>query len=122
MAGGPLLPSSIYMGGAAGSLSASVDIPSVNTAGGGAMDGVGVQAHREARSQRRKGRLGRVRSRIVAEQCWRLIDNVWRQIANIVEVPETPLGNCLAFERLNGFRVRLPAFDQLFKAAFIDRR
>ena len=44
MAGGPILPSSIYVGGAAGSLSATFYIPATNTNSAGAMEGIGVVA------------------------------------------------------------------------------
>jgi hypothetical protein len=42
MAGGPILPSSIYLGGAAGNLSPTFYIPTTNTNGGGAIEGIGV--------------------------------------------------------------------------------
>ena len=42
MAGGPILPSSIYVGGASGSLSPTVYTPVTNTNSGGAFEGVGV--------------------------------------------------------------------------------
>jgi hypothetical protein len=44
MAGGPLLPSSIYLGGASGSLFPNVNIPTANTNGAGAFESVGVVA------------------------------------------------------------------------------
>lgn len=44
MAGGALLPSSIYLGGASGNLSATFYIPATNTNGAGAIEGVGVIA------------------------------------------------------------------------------
>jgi hypothetical protein len=42
MAGGPILPSSIYVGGASGSLSPTFYIPATNTNGGGALEGIAV--------------------------------------------------------------------------------
>ncbi len=44
MAGGPLLPSSIYLGGASGNLSPTFYIPSTNTNTAGALEGIGVVA------------------------------------------------------------------------------
>jgi hypothetical protein len=44
MAGGPLLPSSIYLGGASGNLSPTFYIPATNTNAAGALEGVGVIA------------------------------------------------------------------------------
>lgn len=44
MAGGPLLPSSIYLGGASGNLSPTFYIPNTNTNAAGAFEGVGVIA------------------------------------------------------------------------------
>lgn len=44
MAGGPILPSSIYLGGASGNLSATVYVPATNTNGAGAIEGIGVVA------------------------------------------------------------------------------
>ena len=42
MAGGPILPSSIYLGAAAGNLSSTVYIPTTNTNAAGAIEGIGV--------------------------------------------------------------------------------
>jgi len=42
MAGGPILPSSVYLGGASGSLYPNFYIPNTNTNGAGALEGVGV--------------------------------------------------------------------------------
>jgi hypothetical protein len=44
MAGGPLLPSSIYVGGASGNLSVNFYIPATNTNNAGAIEGVSVIA------------------------------------------------------------------------------
>lgn len=44
MAGGPLLPSSVYLGGASGNLSATVYVPATNTNAAGAIEGIGVVA------------------------------------------------------------------------------
>lgn len=44
MAGGPLLPSSVYLGGASGNLYPSFYVPGTNTNTGGAIEGVGVIA------------------------------------------------------------------------------
>jgi hypothetical protein len=44
MAGGPLLPSSLYLGGASGNLSSTFYIPATNTNGAGALEGIGVAA------------------------------------------------------------------------------
>ncbi len=44
MAGGPILPSSIYLGGATGNLSATVYVPNTNTNTAGAIEGIGVVA------------------------------------------------------------------------------
>jgi hypothetical protein len=44
MAGGPLLPSSIYLGGASGLLYPSFYVPATNTNTAGALEGVGVIA------------------------------------------------------------------------------
>jgi len=44
MAGGPLLPSSIYLGGASGYLAPAVYIPATNTNTAGAIEGIGVAA------------------------------------------------------------------------------
>ena len=44
MAGGPLLPSSVYLGGASGNLSSQVYIPATNTNAAGAIEGVAVIA------------------------------------------------------------------------------
>jgi hypothetical protein len=48
MAGGPLLPSSVYVGGASGNLSPQFYIPATNTSGGGAIEGVAVIANLNA--------------------------------------------------------------------------
>jgi hypothetical protein len=44
MSGGPLLPASIYLGGASGNLSPTFYVPATNTNGGGAIEGIGVVA------------------------------------------------------------------------------
>jgi hypothetical protein len=44
MAGGPLLPSSMYLGGASGNLFPNFYIPATNTNTAGALEGVGVVA------------------------------------------------------------------------------
>lgn len=44
MAGGPLLPSSIYLGGASGNLYPNFYVPATNTNGAGAIEGIGVVA------------------------------------------------------------------------------
>src|SRR6516162_8972090 len=48
MAGGPLLPSSVYLGGASGNLSPQFYIPATNTNGGGAIEGTAVIANLNA--------------------------------------------------------------------------
>ncbi len=42
MAGGPILPSSVYLGGASGNLSPTFYIPATNTNAAGAIEGIGV--------------------------------------------------------------------------------
>jgi hypothetical protein len=42
MAGGPMFPSSIYLGGASGNLSSTIFVPSTNTNAAGAIEGIGV--------------------------------------------------------------------------------
>jgi hypothetical protein len=44
MAGGPLLPSSVYVGGASGNLSPQFYIPATNTNNAGAMEGIAAVA------------------------------------------------------------------------------
>lgn len=44
MSGGPLLPSSIYYGGAGGLAAPAIYIPATNTNGAGALEGIGVAA------------------------------------------------------------------------------
>lgn len=44
MSGGPILPSSIYLGGASGNLYPNFYIPATNTNGAGAFEGIGVVA------------------------------------------------------------------------------
>lgn len=44
MAGGPILPSSVYLGGASGNLFPNFYIPATNTNAAGAIEGVGVVA------------------------------------------------------------------------------
>ena len=44
MSGGPILPSSVYLGGATGNLFPNFYIPATNTNGAGAIEGVGVVA------------------------------------------------------------------------------
>lgn len=44
MSGGPIFPSSVYLGGAAGNLFPNYYIPATNTNGAGAIEGVGVIA------------------------------------------------------------------------------
>jgi hypothetical protein len=44
MAGGPLLPSSVYFGGASGNAYPNTYIPATNTNGAGAIEGVGIVA------------------------------------------------------------------------------
>jgi hypothetical protein len=44
MAGGPILPSSLYLGGASGNLAATFYVPNTNTNNAGALEGVGVIA------------------------------------------------------------------------------
>jgi hypothetical protein len=48
MAGGPLLPSSVYLGGASGNLSQQFYIPVTNTNGGGAIEATAVIANLNA--------------------------------------------------------------------------
>jgi hypothetical protein len=50
MAGGPILPSSIYLGGASGNLFPNFYIPNTNTNAAGAFEGVGVIASLGANS------------------------------------------------------------------------
>lgn len=42
MSGGPILPSSVYLGAAAGNLSSTVYVPTTNTNNAGAIEGIGV--------------------------------------------------------------------------------
>lgn len=42
MAGGPIFPSSIYLGGASGNLSSNYYVPATNTNGAGALEGIQV--------------------------------------------------------------------------------
>jgi len=42
MAGGPIFPNSVYVGGASGNLSATVYVPATNTNSSGAIEGIGV--------------------------------------------------------------------------------
>ena len=44
MAGGPILPSSVYLGGASGNLFPNFYIPATNTNTAGALEGIGVVA------------------------------------------------------------------------------
>lgn len=44
MAGGPLFPSSVYLGGASGNLSPTFYVPATNTNAAGAIEGIGVIA------------------------------------------------------------------------------
>ena len=44
MSGGPILPSSVYLGGASGNLSSTVYVPATNTNNAGAIEGIGVVA------------------------------------------------------------------------------
>jgi hypothetical protein len=44
MAGGPILPSSVYLGGASGNLSPTFYVPATNTNNAGAIEGIGVVA------------------------------------------------------------------------------
>lgn len=44
MAGGPLLPSSVYLGGASGNLYPNFYVPNTNTNAAGALEGIGVVA------------------------------------------------------------------------------
>lgn len=44
MSGGPILPSSVYVGGASGNLSPTFYVPATNTNGAGAIEGIGVVA------------------------------------------------------------------------------
>jgi hypothetical protein len=44
MSGGPILPSSIYLGGASGNLSPTFYVPATNTNAAGAIEGIGVIA------------------------------------------------------------------------------
>ena len=44
MSGGPILPSSVYLGGASGNLSPTFYVPATNTNAAGAIEGVGVVA------------------------------------------------------------------------------
>lgn len=48
MAGGPILPSSVYLGGAAGKLFPNFYIPATNTNAAGALEGIGVMASLDA--------------------------------------------------------------------------
>jgi len=50
MAGGPLLPSSIYVGGASGNLTLTFYVPTTNTNNAGAIEGIGVVASLGANS------------------------------------------------------------------------
>jgi hypothetical protein len=45
MAGGPILPSSIYLSNASGNLSANIYVPNTNTNAAGAIEGIGVIAN-----------------------------------------------------------------------------
>lgn len=44
MAGGPILPSSVYLGGASGNLFPNFYVPATNTNAAGALEGIGVVA------------------------------------------------------------------------------
>ena len=45
MAGGPILPSSMYLGGASGNLATAIYVPNTNTNAAGQLEGIGVIAN-----------------------------------------------------------------------------
>ena len=61
-------------------------------------DGVRVDADGEAGTEGGERGLRGVRRRVVAQQARRLVDDVGRQVADHVEVPEAALGDGAAFQ------------------------
>jgi hypothetical protein len=72
-----------------------------------AMHGIGVQADRQARAERCERSFGRIWRRVVAQQPRRLIDDIWFEIADVVEVTEAAFRDGLALQRLDRFRIGL---------------
>jgi len=87
-----------------------------------AMHRVGMQADGQARTQRRERGLRGVGRGVVAQQGRRFIDDVGRQVADVVGVPELAFGDRLALQSLDDFRVCLAALDQLLESALVDGR
>jgi hypothetical protein len=85
------------------------------------MDRVGVQPNRQARAQRSKRSLRRIGGGVVAQQAGRLVDDVGRQVADVVGVAELAFGHRLAFQGLDDLGVGLAVGDQLFQPVFVDR-
>src|SRR3981189_2483785 len=90
--------------------------------GPAAMHRIGVQADREAGTEGGEGGLRRGGGGVVAQQGRRLVDDVGRQVADIVRVPELSFGDGLALQGLDDLGVRLAVLDQLLEPAFVDRR
>src|SRR3984957_14345621 len=86
-----------------------------------AMHGIGVKANGEAGTQCRKRGLGGIGRGVVTEKARRVVDDVWRKVADVVGVAELAFGHRLAFQGLDDLRVGLAVDDELFQPLFIDR-
>src|SRR5260370_1531160 len=92
------------------------------TDGPAAMHRIGMQADREAGTEGGERRLRRVGGGVVAQEGRRLVDDVGRQVADVVRMPELSFRDGLALQGLDDLRVRLAVLDKLLEPAFVDRR
>jgi hypothetical protein len=79
-----------------------------------------VQADGKAGAECGERGFGRIGRGVVAQQARRFVDDVGREVADVVGVAELALGHRLAFQRLDHLRVGLAVGDQLLEPAFVD--
>jgi hypothetical protein len=85
------------------------------------MHGVGVQSDCEAGAERGERGLRRIGRGVITEKTRRLVDDVGREVADVVGVAELALSHRLALQGLDDLRIGLAIGDQLLQPASVDR-
>src|SRR5471030_868351 len=84
------------------------------------MHGVGMKPYCEAGTERRERGLGRIGRGIIAEKTRRLVNDVRREVADVVGMAELAFGHGLAFQGLDDLWVGLAVGDELFQPVPVD--
>ncbi len=88
--------------------------------GPAAVNRVGVEADREAGAERGERGFRRIGRGVVAEQARRFVDDIGREVADVVGVAELALRHRLAFQGLDDLRIGLAVGNQLFQPVLVD--